>query len=91
MHFPIKAHTTLFAATLALAFAFSSSSHAVPKAAEHENAPVTYGADTAKPKPASKPSQSATTAKSKSAAKAKPATTPASPQKKTHKAAGKKA
>ena len=49
--------------------------HAIPKAAEHENAPVTFAADMARPKPAAKsaaPAKGLTAAKKGSATRSAP-------------------
>ena len=91
----LASQTLLASAFFALSILGSGTVSAVPKAAEHADAPVTYGADAAKPKPAAsgnktnKASKTQASAKPKSAAKAKPA--PGTPQakKKAHPASGK--
>ena len=62
---------------------FSLNSLAAPKAAEHEDAPVTMGADIAKPKPAAKPAKQQATgkAKAKAAPKGKPVNASKPPKK----------
>ena len=60
---------------------FSLNLQAAPKAAEHEDAPVTMGADIAKPKPAAKPAKQHTTGKAKPAPKGKPLSTSKPPKK----------
>ena len=57
--------TTLLLSSLLLYL--PSEAIAVPKAAEHEDAPVTQGAQVAKPKPAGKKTPTVTTAKPKPA------------------------
>jgi hypothetical protein len=47
----------------------SVSAHATPKAAEHENAPVTSGADVARPKISAKPAKPQVTGKKRAEAK----------------------
>jgi len=54
---------------------------AIPKAAEHEDAPVTTGADVAKPMLSTKPAKQQVTVKPKKATKGKPVNT-AKPTKK---------
>ena len=60
-------HFARFAA-LCLTIAVAVPAQAIPKAAEHAEAPVTYGADTARPTPvkAQKPPATKATAKSSS-------------------------
>ena len=58
---------------------FSLNSLAAPKAAEHEDAPVTMGADIAKPKPAAKPAKQQATGKA--APKGKPVNASKPPKK----------
>jgi hypothetical protein len=66
----------------AATFAFCSmASLATPKAAEHEDAPVTTGADVAKPMLSAKPAKQQVTVKPKKATKGKPVNT-AKPAKK---------
>ena len=60
---------------------FSLNSLAAPKAAEHEDAPVTMGADIAKPKPAAKPAKQQATGKAKAAPKGKPVNASKPPKK----------
>jgi hypothetical protein len=60
---------------------FSLNTVAAPKAAEHEDAPVTVGADIAKPKPAAKPAKQQATGKAKPAPKGKPVNTNKPPKK----------
>ena len=63
-----------FARLAALCFAtiLAAPAQAIPKAAEHADAPVTYGADTARPKPAKaqQPPVAKTKTKSKASDKA---------------------
>ncbi len=65
----MKLQTTRFMKLLALVLfsAYCHTSQAIPKAAEDENAPVTTGADVAKPSPAKKQTKPSTTEKSKKA------------------------
>jgi hypothetical protein len=59
---------------IAAAFCFFSvASHATPKAAEHEDAPVTSGANVARPKHSTTPAKQQATGKHKKAAKGKSA------------------
>ena len=64
-----KAHLLLAAAALVFS---SASAVATPKAAEHENAPVTTGIDVAKPKISSNPAKIQVTGKKKSEVKKTP-------------------
>ena len=64
-----KAHLLLAAAALLFS---SASVVATPKAAEHENAPVTTGIDVAKPKISSKPAKIQITGKKKNQVKKTP-------------------
>jgi hypothetical protein len=74
----------IFTATLLLAVSLSAS--AIPKAAEHENAPVTIGADAEKPRISAKQASKAPSAAEKKAAKGKnrSATTPPKTSKASH-------
>jgi hypothetical protein len=57
----------------AVAFCFfSAASLATPKAAEHEDAPVTTGANVARPKHSTTPAKQQASVKHKNAAKGKP-------------------
>ena len=60
----------LFAATFCF---FSVASHATPKAAEDEDAPVTTGANVARPKHSTTPAKQQASGKHKNSAKGKPA------------------
>lgn len=60
---------------------FSLNSLAAPKAAEHEDAPVTMGADIAKPKPAGKPAKQQAAGKAKATPKGKPVNASKPPKK----------
>lgn len=57
-------------AALALAVAVAAPAQAIPKAAEHADAPVTYGAETTRPKPIKAQQTPATKGKGKTADKA---------------------
>ena len=81
--------TLLASAFFSIAILSSGTVSAGPKAAEHEDAPVTYGADAVKPKPAAKVNKTPSTAKPKSAAKTKSAPNTPQTKKKPHKASGK--
>lgn len=61
-----------FARLAALCFAtvLAAPAQAIPKAAEHADAPVTYGADTARPKPAKAQKPPVAKTKSKASDKA---------------------
>ena len=82
----IKHFSALVAATALLAI--SSASFAAPKAAEHEDAPVTFGNDVAKPKIGGKAAKTPASAKAKPATKSK-ATPTGKPAKKVRSTAGK--
>jgi len=75
---------------IAAAFCFfSMASLATPKAAEHEDAPVTTGAYAARPKHSTLPAKQQASVKHKNAAKGKPAKSARSTNK-TRAASGKK-
>lgn len=61
--------------------AWQLSAHALPKAAENENAPVVIAADVAKPKATSKPAKKEVQKKAPPVAKAKPRTPSPAPKK----------
>lgn len=63
----LQAHMFKYMVTIAVAcFALcSTSAHAIPKAAEHENAPVTTGNEMPRPKVSSKPAKIHATGKKK--------------------------
>ena len=76
---------TLLSLLLAATFAFcSQTSHATPKAAEHEGAPVTNGADVARPKPSAKQLPANPSKKSVRATKGKSASMTKRPAKAAH-------
>jgi hypothetical protein len=81
-----KVQNFLFAAAFSL---FSVASLATPKAAEHEDAPVTSGANVARPKHSTTPAKQQASGKHKKAAKGKPAKSARS-TKKTGAVSGKK-
>lgn len=56
-------------------FCYSTTSLAMPKAAENEDGPVTAGVDVAKPKPSAKPAKQVVTGKPKPVVKKKPVNT----------------
>jgi len=76
--FSLKLRTCLFTAIFG---AWQLSAHALPKAAENEDAPVVITADVAKPKATSKPAKKEVKKTTPPAAKAKPRNPSAAPKK----------